>query len=61
MTYGFLCILGHQRLEFTLGPLMVEEGLPGVAEQPGKLGPGVGGAHVDHADGFNPRPAAARH
>ena len=29
---------------------------PGRAEQPGKLRPGIGCAHVDDPDGFDPRP-----
>src|SRR5438445_9703383 len=37
-------ILRHQGLELALGPFVVEKGAPGVAEEHGKLGPGVGRA-----------------
>jgi hypothetical protein len=32
MPAGFFGILGHQGLELALSPLMVEKGLPGIAE-----------------------------
>src|SRR5690349_18451002 len=56
MPDGFLGILGHQGLKLALGPLVVNEGLPGLAEQAGEFGPGIRGAHVDDADRFDPRP-----
>src|SRR6516225_612257 len=36
-----LGILGHQRFELGLGPLVVEKGSPRIAEQARELGPGV--------------------
>src|SRR6516164_6584536 len=39
---GLLGILRHQGLEFALRPFVVEKGTPGVAEQHGELGPGIG-------------------
>src|SRR5262249_54959093 len=49
-------ILRHQGLELAFRPLVVEKGAPGVAEEPGELGPGVGRAHVDDADGLDAWP-----
>src|SRR5258708_7164251 len=49
-------VLRHQGLELTFCPLMVEEGLPRVAEQGGELGPGVRSAHVHNTDGLDPWP-----
>src|SRR3984893_8048719 len=46
----FLRILGHEAFELGLGPLVVEEGGAGIAEQGRKLRPGVRRAHVDNAD-----------
>ena len=51
-----LCILWNKRLEFALGPLVVEKGAAGAAEQRGKLGPGVRRTHVDDADRLDMRP-----
>src|SRR5262249_12220226 len=45
--------LGHQGFELALGAFVVEKGAPGVAEERGKLGPGVGRAHIDDADGLD--------
>src|SRR6266849_8466314 len=42
-----LGVLGHQRLELAPRPLVVEEGLPGAAEDGRELGPRVRRAHVD--------------
>src|SRR5262249_45684222 len=50
---GLLGILGHQGFELALRPFMVEKGAPSVAEERGKLGPGVGRAHIDDADGLD--------
>src|SRR5262245_18724216 len=50
---GLLGILGHQGFELAFGPFVVEKGASGVAEEHGKLGPGVGRAHIDHADGLD--------
>src|SRR5689334_11269307 len=36
-----LSVLGHEPLELSLGPLMVQESLPGATEDAGELGPGV--------------------
>src|SRR5215813_12909753 len=51
-----LGILGHQGFELALGPFVVEKGTPGVAEERGKLRPGIRRAHVDDANGLNARP-----
>src|SRR5437899_814871 len=56
MADRFLGILRHQALQLGLGLLVLEEGHPGRTEHCGKLGPGVGGGHVDDADGRNARP-----
>src|SRR5215831_18518348 len=50
---GLPGILRHQCLELALRPFMLEKGAPGVAEERGKLGPGVGRAHIDDADGLD--------
>ena len=47
---------GINPLSSGLGPLMVEEGVPGIPEQRSELGPGIGRAHVDDADGLDARP-----
>src|SRR6266404_9879544 len=54
VAHGLPGILGHQALEFAPGTLMVGMGVPGLAKQPGKLGPGIGGVHVDHPYRFYP-------
>src|SRR5438128_11441597 len=53
MPNGLPGILGHQAFEFALGPFVVEKCAPGVAEERGELGPGVGSAHIDDADGLD--------
>ena len=53
---GLLGLLRHQRLEFGLGPLMLEKRRPGAAEQGGKLRPGVGRAHIDDLDRLDTGP-----
>src|SRR5215472_9165906 len=50
---GLPDILRHQGLELAFGPLVGVRGTPGVAEERGKLGPGVGRAHIDDADGLD--------
>jgi hypothetical protein len=45
-----LGILRHQRLELAFRPLVVEEGLPGIAEEGRELGPRIRRAHVNDAD-----------
>src|SRR5262249_61664824 len=50
---GLPGILRHQGLELAFGPFVVEKGAPGVAEQRGELGPGVGRAQIDDADGLD--------
>src|SRR5262245_16744246 len=42
---GLLGILGHQGFELALGPLMVEKGAPGAAEERGELRPGIRRTH----------------
>src|SRR5260221_3390486 len=49
-------VLGNERLELALCPLVVEEGAAGAAEQRGELRPGIRGAHVDDADRLDARP-----
>src|SRR5262245_3354437 len=56
MPDGLLGILGHQGLQFGFCPLMLEKGLPSGVEQGRELGPRVGVAHIDDADGFDARP-----
>ena len=56
MAGGFLRILRHQGLEFGLGSLMVEKGGARGAEEACELRPGIGLAHVDDANRFDPRP-----
>src|SRR5215831_17768999 len=51
-----LGVLWHQRLELALGALVVEKGLPGVAEERRELCPGILCAHIDNADGLDARP-----
>src|SRR6476620_4213291 len=50
MTRGFPGILRHQGLQLGAGSLVVLGRLPGRLKQAGKLGPGVGAAHVDGPD-----------
>jgi len=50
---GLPGIFRHQGLELAFGPLVVEKGAPGSAEERSKLGPGVGRAHIDCADGLD--------
>src|SRR5437879_1063172 len=54
VAHRLLGILGHQPPEFAFGPLMVGMGVLGLTKQPGKLGPGIGGVHVDHPDRLDP-------
>src|SRR5260370_36219065 len=56
MPDGLLGVLRHQGLELTFRPLMVEEGLPRVAEQGGELGPRIRRVHVEDADRLDARP-----
>src|ERR1700758_3870802 len=53
---SFLGVLRHQRLELGPGPLMVEKGRAGGAEEASQLRPGIRLAHVDDANCFDPRP-----
>src|SRR6516164_4508453 len=56
MPDGLLRVLRHQGLELALGPFVLEKGASGVAEESSELGPGVGRAHIDDADGLDARP-----
>src|SRR6266436_7310261 len=47
MADRLLGVLRHQALQLGLRLLVLEEGRPGRAEHGGKLGPGIGGGHVD--------------
>src|SRR5262249_19970505 len=52
----FLGVLRHERLEFALGALVLQKGSAGVAVECREFRPGIGGAHVDNADGFDAWP-----
>jgi len=52
---GLPGILGHQGFELAFGPFVIEEGVPGVAEERGELRPGIRRAHIDDADGLDAR------
>src|SRR5262249_3521699 len=56
MADRFLGVVRHQVFELALRPLVVEKGLPGIAEERGELGPGIRRAHIDDADGVDARP-----
>src|SRR4029077_16823588 len=45
-----LGVLRHQSLELTFRPLVIEKGLSGIAEEPGKLRPGIRRAQLDVAE-----------
>src|SRR5689334_13241950 len=51
-----LGVPGHQALEFRLGLLVLDEGVPGAPEHGCKLGPSIRAAHVDDADRRQARP-----
>src|SRR5262245_3265605 len=51
-----LGVLRDQRLELALRALVIEKGLPGVAEDRCELSPRVRRAHIDDADGLDARP-----
>src|SRR5262249_57152273 len=51
-----LGIVGHQGFELAFRPLVVEKGVPGVAEERSKLRPGIRRTHIDDADGFDAWP-----
>src|ERR1051325_4350721 len=55
VTERFLRVFRHQDLELGLGAVMVEESRPGGTKRAGKLGQGIGGAHVDDAHGLDAR------
>ena len=56
MAERFLGILRHERLEFCLRALMLEEGLAGIAKESRELRPRIRRAHVGHAGGGDPGP-----
>src|SRR5262249_21062446 len=56
-----LGVLRHQRLELALRALVVEKGLPGIAEECCELGPRVRRAHIHYADGLDARLWRLRH
>jgi hypothetical protein len=43
----------RQNLQLRLGPLMLEMRIAGADENASEFGPGIGGAHIDDADGLN--------
>src|SRR5262249_49949365 len=51
----FLGVLGHMRLEFRLGILVLEVSFAGAPKHASELRPGIGGAHVDDPYRFDPR------
>src|SRR6266545_7847378 len=53
---GLPGILRHQGFELAFGPFVVEKGAAGVAKERGELGPRIGRAHIDDADGLDARP-----
>src|SRR6516164_10447641 len=56
MPRGLLRLLWHKGLELRLGAIVVERSRPGFPIQIGKLRPGIGAAHVDRSDRFDPGP-----
>jgi hypothetical protein len=50
-----LGILRQQTLELSLGLFMLEVCVPGADKDACEISPGIGGAHIDHANGLNPR------
>src|SRR5262249_15905772 len=55
MSDRLLGVLGNQRLEFALCPLVVEKGTAGAAQQGCKLRPRIRWADVDDADRLDTR------
>src|SRR5450759_5852676 len=55
VAHRLLGILRHQPLALALGALVVGVSALGVPKQPCEFRPGIGGVHVDHPDGFDPR------
>src|SRR6516225_4094837 len=47
-------ILRHEHLQLGLRPLMIQERLPGAAEQPGEFGPRIRRAHVNDPNRLDP-------
>src|SRR6516162_16754 len=47
-------ILRHEHLQLGLRPLMIQECLPGAAEQPGEFGPRIRRAHVNDPNRLDP-------
>src|SRR5262245_904821 len=58
---GLSGILGYQGFELAFGPLVVEKGTPGGAEERGEFRPGIRPAHIDDADGLDARPRRLGH
>jgi hypothetical protein len=48
-------ILGHQALELSFRLLVLEVRGPGAEKNARELGPGIGGAHIDNPNRFDPR------
>src|ERR1700682_5737325 len=51
-----LGVFRHQALELGLGALVLQESRPGPGKHPSKLGPGIGRAHIDDANGGDAGP-----
>src|ERR1700686_1561996 len=49
--HRLLGVFRHQTLEFDLGILVFEKSRPGPRKSAGKLGPGIGRAHIDDTNG----------
>src|SRR5262245_855323 len=56
-----LGVVWHQSFERALCSLVVEKGLPGVAEERREVGPRIRRAHIDDADGFDAGPRRLGH
>src|SRR5215472_6534935 len=56
MPDGLPGILRHQCFELAFGPFVVEKGATGIAEERGKLRPGIRRAHIDDAHGLDTGP-----
>src|SRR5262249_45505210 len=56
MADRFLGVVRHQGFELALRPLVVEKGLPGIAEQRSALGSEIRRPYIEDADGVDARP-----
>src|ERR1700730_7865440 len=56
MPHRLLSVFRHEALQLGLGIFVFKESRTGPAKHAGKLGPGIGRAHIDNANGRYPRP-----